>query len=91
MIQHFNNPKGVFSVMLLSARAGGAGINLIGGNRLILLEPDWNPAVDQQAMGRVWRDGQTREVFIYRLVSRGTIEEAIRSRQMDKVSDRDGV
>jgi len=49
----------------------------IGGSRLIMFDVDWNPAVDQQAMSRVWREGQTRPVFVYRLVSEGTIEDAI--------------
>lgn len=42
-----------------------------------MFDVDWNPAVDQQAMSRVWREGQTRPVFVYRLVSEGTIEDAI--------------
>lgn len=42
-------------VFLLSTRAGGAGLNLIGANRLVLFDSDWNPAVDQQAMARIWR------------------------------------
>jgi hypothetical protein len=47
---------------------------------------DWNPATDQQAFGRVWRLGQQREVFIYRLICAGTIEESIVGRQTHKVS-----
>lgn len=42
-----------------------------------MFDVDWNPAVDQQAMSRVWREGQTRPVYVYRLVSEGTIEDAI--------------
>ncbi|KAI6138842.1 SNF2 family N-terminal domain-containing protein [Pisolithus thermaeus] len=58
-------------------QAGGCGINLIGANRLILFDPDWNPAADQQALARVWRDGQRKECFVYRFISTGTIEEKI--------------
>ncbi|CAD7957383.1 unnamed protein product [Amoebophrya sp. A120] len=71
---------------LLSAKAGGVGLNLIGGAKLVMLDPDWNPATDAQAMRRVWRDGQKREVFVYRLVTPGSIEECILMRQ-DKKQD----
>jgi len=68
----------------VSAKAGGVGLNIIGANRLIMLEPDWNPATDKQAMGRVWRQGQTKHVFIYRLASHGSLEENILHRQVRK-------
>ena len=54
---------------MLSSNAGGCGLNLIGANRLVMFDPDWNPANDDQAMARVWRDGQKKQVFIYRLLS----------------------
>jgi len=60
------------------------GLNLIGANRLILYDPDWNPAIDQQAMARIWRDHQKKHVWIYRLLSVGTIEEKIFQRQVMK-------
>ncbi|KAH9695551.1 protein CHROMATIN REMODELING 25 [Citrus sinensis] len=69
---------------LLSSKAGGCGLNLIGGNRLVLFDPDWNPANDKQAAARVWRDGQKKRVFIYRFLSTGTIEEKVYQRQMSK-------
>lgn len=56
-------------VFLLSSKAGGCGLNLIGANRLIMFDPDWNPANDDQAMARVWRDGQKKNCFIYRLLA----------------------
>ena len=71
-------------VFLLSSRAGGCGLNLVGANRLILFDPDWNPAVDKQAAARVWRDGQTKRCFIYRFLTTGTIEEKIYQRQLSK-------
>jgi hypothetical protein len=70
--------------LLLSSKAGGCGLNLIGGNRLVLVDPDWNPATDLQAMARVWRQGQKKKVFIYRMFSTGTIEERILQRQLLK-------
>jgi hypothetical protein len=79
LVDQFNDPNGKEFIFLLSSKAGGCGINLIGANRLILfdpgiyqvlpsslstlltLPPDWNPAADQQALARVWRDGQKKE------------------------------
>ena len=52
--------------------------------RLVLYDPDWNPATDLQAMARVWRDGQKKKCYIYRMVSTGTIEEKIFQRQAHK-------
>ena len=50
----------------------------------MMFDPDWNPANDEQAMARVWRDGQKKPVFIYRLLTTGTIEEKIFQRQTHK-------
>ncbi len=58
-------------VFLLSAKAGGVGLNLVSANRLVLLDIDWNPAVCQQAMARIWRDGQRKDVHVYRLLATG--------------------
>ncbi|KAK9385667.1 SNF2 family N-terminal domain-containing protein [Lipomyces mesembrius] len=69
---------------LLSAKSGGAGINLIGASRLILFDTDWNPSVDLQAMARIHRDGQKRPVYIYRLLTTGCIDEKIFQRQLTK-------
>lgn len=68
LVDRFNNPEGKEFIFLLSSKAGGCGINLIGANRLILFDPDWNPASDQQALARVWRDGQKKECFVYRFI-----------------------
>jgi len=54
---------------MLSSKAGGCGLNLIGANRLVMFDPDWNPANDDQAMARVWRDGQKKPCYIYRLIA----------------------
>eukprot|EP01108_Squamamoeba_japonica_P002766 TRINITY_DN2354_c0_g2_i1.p1 TRINITY_DN2354_c0_g2~~TRINITY_DN2354_c0_g2_i1.p1 ORF type:complete len:283 (+),score=91.99 TRINITY_DN2354_c0_g2_i1:129-977(+) len=71
-------------VFLLSSKAGGTGINLIGANRLVLFDPDWNPANDHQAMCRCWREGQDKPCFIYRLLGTGTIDEKIYQRGVSK-------
>jgi DNA repair and recombination protein RAD54B len=70
--------------LLLSAKAGGVGLNLIGASRLILFDNDWNPAVDLQAVARIHRDGQQRNVKIYRLLTNGCIDEKIFQRQLVK-------
>lgn len=84
VVDKFNNPSSPEFVFMLSSKAGGCGLNLIGANRLVMFDPDWNPANDDQAMARVWRDGQKKECFIYRLVASGTIEEKIIQRQEHK-------
>ena len=63
-------------VFLLSSKAGGVGLNLIGANHLILFDPDWNPANDEQAMARVWRSGQQKKVFLYRILRYDLILES---------------
>ena len=82
LVKQFNDPRSDVMVFLLSSKAGGVGLNLIGGNRIILLDPAWNPATDLQAMARVWRFGQKKEVFIYRTLTSGTIEERVFQKQV---------
>ncbi|KAI3903722.1 hypothetical protein MKW92_040715, partial [Papaver armeniacum] len=84
LVNCFNDASKDEFVFLLSSKAGGCGLNLIGGNRLVLFDPDWNPANDKQAATRVWRDGQKKRVYIYRFLSTGTIEEKVYQRQMSK-------
>lgn len=84
IVQQFNDPTTNEFVFLLSSKAGGCGLNLIGANRLIMFDPDWNPANDGQAMARVWRDGQRKTCYLYRFLATGTIEEKIFQRQSHK-------
>ncbi|XP_013398065.1 DNA repair and recombination protein RAD54-like [Lingula anatina] len=84
VVEKFNNPASPEFVFMLSSKAGGCGLNLIGANRLVMFDPDWNPANDDQAMARVWRDGQKKQCYIYRLIATGTIEEKIFQRQAHK-------
>eukprot|EP00803_Ostreobium_quekettii_P005869 evm.model.scf_17.11 EVM.evm.TU.scf_17.11 scf_17:135000-142945(-) len=85
LVEQFNDEADASFVFLLSSKAGGVGLNIVGANRLVLLDPDWNPANDLQAMARVWREGQTKTVWIYRLLTTGTIEEKIYQRQLAKL------
>jgi SNF2 family DNA or RNA helicase len=83
IVNYFNNSPD-WVVLLLSSKSGGCGLNLIGASRLIMFDDDWNPCNDQQAMARIWREGQEKEVHIYRLIASGTIEEKIYQRQICK-------
>jgi len=84
LIHSFNSDPAVF-LMLLTTKTGGVGVSLTAANRVVLVDPDWNPQTDIQARERAWRLGQKREVTIFRLITRGTIEEKIYQRQIFKV------
>lgn len=71
-------------IFLLSTRAGGLGINLTAADTVIFYDSDWNPTIDSQAMDRAHRLGQTKQVTVYRMITRGTIEERIRKRALQK-------
>jgi DNA excision repair protein ERCC-6 len=83
LVKRFNQDSTLF-LFILTTRVGGLGINLVGANRLIIFDPDWNPSTDIQARERAWRIGQHRNVTIYRLLTSGTIEEKIYHRQIFK-------
>lgn len=92
LVNQFNkSPRSNSFVFLLSAKAGGVGLNLIGASRLVLFDIDWNPATDLQAMARIHRDGQRRPCFIYRLLTQGTIDEKIYQRQVSKTGLADSI
>lgn len=76
-------------IFLLSTRAGGVGLNLTAADTVIFFDSDWNPTQDLQAMDRAHRLGQERPVTVYRLISRGTIEERmlIRAQQKSRIND----
>ena len=69
--------KSDVKVLLLSTQAGGAGLTLVQANHVYLLEPSLDPALEQQAMARVHRIGQTRAVRCTRFIVRGTVDEAV--------------
>ncbi|RLP76788.1 DEAD/DEAH box helicase [Mycetocola tolaasinivorans] len=82
VIDRFQN--GDAPVFLLSLRAGGVGLNLTAADYVFLLDPWWNPAAENQAIDRAHRIGQTRHVFVYRLIARDTIEEKVLALQRKK-------
>lgn len=72
------------AIILVSLRAGGTGITLHAADYVFLLDPWWNPAVEEQAVDRVHRIGQDRRVFVYRMITQGTIEERIQQLKKEK-------
>ena len=69
LMAEFNAPDSNIFLFLLTTRVGGLGTNLIGADRVVIFDPDWNPSTDTQARERAWRIGQTKEVTIYRLIT----------------------
>ncbi len=82
LVDRFNDGEG--TAFLLSLKVGGVGLNLTGADNVIILDPWWNPAVEEQAFSRAHRIGQNREVVVSKLFSRETIEEKILNIQRDK-------
>jgi SNF2 family DNA or RNA helicase len=83
VIAAFQDPAGP-PVMLISLKAGGVGLNLTAADHVLLLDPWWNPAVEQQAADRAHRIGQSRPVMVHRLIAAGTVEERILTLQERK-------
>jgi hypothetical protein len=83
VVARFQDPNGP-PVMLISLKAGGTGLNLTAADHVFLLDPWWNPAVEDQAADRAHRIGQDRPVFVYRLVAKDTVEEKILALQQKK-------
>ncbi|KAL3480279.1 SNF2 family N-terminal domain-containing protein [Aspergillus californicus] len=75
-IKAFNTNKD-FKIFLLSTRAGGQGINLVAADTVILYDSDWNPQQDLQAQDRAHRIGQKKPVIVYRLATKGTVEQTL--------------
>lgn len=82
-VQRFQSDKDC-GVFLISLKAGGLGLNLTAADYVFILDPWWNPAVETQAIDRAHRVGQTRQVFAYRLICKGTVEEKIAELQKQK-------
>ena len=77
IVEKFNNEDEYVPYIVLSLKAAGTGLNLTAANHVIHFDRWWNPAVENQASDRAYRIGQTKEVFVHKLVSNGTIEEKI--------------
>ncbi|KAL9532422.1 hypothetical protein SMMN14_03200 [Sphaerulina musiva] len=82
-VDAFNSQPSQFA-FLISTKAGGVGLNITSANKVVVVDPNWNPAYDLQAQDRAYRIGQTRDVEVFRLVSVGTVEEIVYARQIYK-------
>jgi SNF2 family DNA or RNA helicase len=89
-IDRFNAKDGP-PLFFISLKAGGTGLNLTGADYVIHFDPWWNPAVEQQAIDRVHRIGQTKPVFSYKLITTGTVEQKIVAMQERKRCLAEGV
>lgn len=83
LVEQWQTDEDMF-VFILSTRAGGVGINLTAADTVIFYDNDWNPTVDQQAMDRVHRLGQTKDVTVYRLITQNSVEEKVMERANKK-------
>ena len=82
-IENFNNNNNI-KVFLISLKTGGFGLNLTAADTVILTDPWWNPMGEDQAVDRAHRIGQTKKVLVYKMITKGTIEEKILSLQQTK-------
>ncbi|GJQ08908.1 hypothetical protein GpartN1_g699.t1 [Galdieria partita] len=85
IITRFNSDPSI-SCMLLTTQIGGLGLNLTGADTVVFIEQDWNPVKDMQAMDRAHRIGQTRTVNVFKLITKGTLEEKIMKLQEMKTA-----
>lgn len=83
VVDEFNSDPQQF-VFLISTRSGGIGLNITSANKVVVVDPNWNPSHDLQAQDRAYRIGQSRDVEVFRLISAGTIEEIVYARQIYK-------
>ncbi|MBD3748397.1 MAG: DEAD/DEAH box helicase [Sphingobacteriales bacterium] len=84
VVEEFKTEKDI-QIFLISIKAGGVGLNLTEADYVFILDPWWNPAVEQQAIDRTHRIGQTKNVFIYKFITKDTVEEKILALQHKKL------
>jgi SNF2 family DNA or RNA helicase len=82
-VQKFTDTQ-THNIMLISLKAGNAGLNLVAASRVIILDPFWNPYIEMQAVDRAYRIGQQREVEVHRILIEGTVEDRIIELQQQK-------
>ncbi|XP_051163895.1 transcription termination factor 2 isoform X2 [Leptopilina boulardi] len=86
IIDRFNDPDDSLEILLLSLTAGGVGLNLVGGNNILLVDIHWNPQLESQAQDRVYRFGQKKNVHIYKFLCKDTIEQRVKELQDKKLN-----
>jgi hypothetical protein len=82
-VDDYNSDPSQF-VFLISTKAGGVGLNITSANKVVVVDPNWNPSYDLQAQDRAYRIGQIRDVEVFRLISAATVEEIVYARQIYK-------
>jgi len=82
LVEQFQKSK--VPIFLISLKAGGVGLNLTAADTVVHFDPWWNPAAEQQANDRAYRIGQDKPVFVYKLITKGTVEEKIQQMQQQK-------
>ncbi len=83
LVQEFQTRDDI-PVFLLTTQVGGLGLTLTAADRVIIVDPAWNPSVDNQSVDRAYRIGQQKDVVVYRLITCGTVEEKIYKKQVFK-------
>lgn len=84
LVDEFQHPNSAMKIFLISSKAGGVGLNLTAATKVIIYDAQWNPSTDQQSQDRAYRIGQHESVQVFRLVTKGTVEELIYMRQLYK-------
>lgn len=83
LVQEFQTTDDI-PVFLLTTQVGGLGLTLTAADRVIIVDPAWNPSTDNQSVDRAYRIGQQKDVVVYRLITCGTVEEKIYKKQVFK-------
>ena len=83
MVEEFQNNENV-KVFLISLKAGGVGLNLTAADYVFIVDPWWNPAVEMQAIDRAHRIGQNKKIFVYKAITKDSVEEKILELQNSK-------
>ena len=89
-LELFRDNNGAYDVLLISMKCASVGLNLQCANHIIFVDPRCNPGLENQAIGRCWRLGQNKKVYVTRLITKGTVEEKILSLQQDEDEEEDG-
>ena len=85
IVNRFNATPSI-AYFLATIRVGSLGFTITGADRVIIVDPSWNPTVDEQAVDRAYRIGQTKDVVSYRLLTCGTVEEKLYRKQLCKAA-----